>query len=148
VTATFSDGIGLIGHDNKEAERILLKCVDEYQDSPIDLHFTYNGLIKLYYKERDNWEGALGKCIDYCLEDIASFPEFKDAYINLTGNNTMPRIPSFEQLSIIYEKTGKYEEAISISQIALDNNLNDRTKGGFERRIDRLKKKKNKSKQE
>lgn len=133
----------------------------------IDLHFTYNHLIDLCYRRRNEGREWLEKCINYCLADIDMFPLFKKEYIqsekavylelanspytdkkerkeylrqvnNVTFNL---RIPSFERLAIIYEKQGKYEEAIKTCRLALDYGLYDSTKGGFDGRIERLEKK-------
>lgn len=132
----------------------------------IDLHFTYNHLIDLCYKRRDEGPEWLERCIKYCLEDIKIFPEFKKEYLeeekarmlklaNSPFTNKKERkkylkeaeavtfnlrVPSFQRLAIIYEKQGKYEEAIEVCQLALNYGLQDSTKGGFENRIERLKK--------
>jgi len=53
---------------------------------------------------------------------------------------TPPRFPSFQRLAIIYERLGKYDEAIKICEKALKYGLVDGTKSGFEGRIERLKK--------
>ncbi|MBU8768274.1 hypothetical protein [Cytobacillus oceanisediminis] len=139
------DGSNLIGSDNVQAELILLNCESQYKDNPIDLHFTYNSLIKLYYKESDKKQDALDKCVNYCLKDIALFPKFQKAYIaeyTHRGVTPMiPRIPSFQQLAIIYEKQRKYKQALQICKRALEFGLHDNTKDGFEGRIKKLEKK-------
>lgn len=53
----------------------------------------------------------------------------------------LPRIPSFQQLVILYEKSGRYQEALDICNLALRNNLKDTTKGGYEGRIEKIQKK-------
>ncbi|WHY63234.1 hypothetical protein [Cytobacillus firmus] len=139
------EGFNLIGSDNVQAELILLNCERHYKDNPIDLHFIYNSLIKLYYKERDQKVDALDKCINYCLKDIALFPKFEKAYIAEHTHRgvapKIPRIPSFQQLAIIYEKQGKYKQALQICKRASEFGLHDNTKGGFEGRINKLEKK-------
>ncbi|MEK5272594.1 hypothetical protein NSR00_17935 [Aeribacillus sp. FSL K6-8394] len=155
-------------NDRVEKESILLKCESMAQNDPIELHFTYSGLIELYYGQREEWENSLEKCIQYCKKDISLFPSFKKEWINdeifrlkcllsmyekgseeykkreKELNNyewRPPRIPSFQRLAIIYEKLGKYEDAINVCNIAISYGLHDGTKGGFEGRIERLKKK-------
>lgn len=124
----------------------------------IDRHFTYNQYIELYYKQRDKGPEYLEKCIEYCKKDIELFPKFKEAWIKCevtkeekaAGYTFNLRIPSFERLAIIYEKQGKIDEAIEICKKAIEYGLHDRTKGGFQGRLNRLYKKqtKNSSKEE
>ncbi|MFO7966780.1 MAG: tetratricopeptide repeat protein [Archaeoglobaceae archaeon] len=125
------------------AETILLEALQSKDDNPMDRHFVYNSLIDLYYKKRDSSD-AIEKCIKYCLEDIKYFEDFKKAWEREFGDE-LPRIPSFERLAIIYEKQGKFEEAIEICQMALKLGLKSSRKGGFEGRINKLQKKLNKS---
>ncbi|MGP4073822.1 tetratricopeptide repeat protein [Piscibacillus sp. B03] len=131
--------------DPKEKEKFLLSLTQKTKN-PIDLHFTYNQLIDLYYKQRDEWNHALSDCIKYCKKDINKMDEIirefkKDP--SYKKNGSLPRMPSFERLAIIYDKQGNYQEAINICKKAISYGLNDKTKGGFKGRIERLEKKLN-----
>jgi len=112
----------------------------------IDIHFYYNTKIESTYRQRDNPE-YLEQCIEYCLKDIALFPEFEEAYIEYCRkwkknyNKLDICIPSFERLAIIYEKQDRLEEAMSVCEAAIHYGLHDSTKGGFEARLDKLNKK-------
>ena len=55
----------------------------------------------------------------------------------------VPRIPAFKRLAIIYERQDRYEEALAVCDQALDIGTTDGTKGGFEGRKERLRKKMN-----
>lgn len=144
-------------HINELMESDPLKAIESLErhegnllNKPIDLHFAYNQMIDLYYRHRNN-ELLLNKCVDVCKRDIELTPKV----INLMKNDIMfkhydesgelvftpPRFPSFQRLTIIYDKQGKYGEAIKICENALMHNLKDGTKGGFEGRIERLKRK-------
>ena len=94
----------------------------------------------MYHKQREKSE-YLDKCIEFCKKDIEILQEFKKAYIKREGQTTLPSIPSFQQLAIIYEKQGKYAEAIEVSSKALSCGVKDKTKGGFNGRIEKLEKK-------
>ncbi len=134
----------------------------------VDTHFSYNQLIDMCCKRREESLCWLDKCIEYCKADIAIFPEFKKAYIAEQRRNWIKRsrsplstpdererysakakgeisfnisIPSFQRLAIIYEKQARYEEAIEICEEALRYGLVDSTKGGFQGRLRRLHKK-------
>lgn len=105
-------------------------------DNPIDRHFVYNELIALLYKQREKRAGAIDLCIRYCLEDVERIGVFKAAYkaqwdadlaaVMKDGYKSqseyhefcLPHIPSFDRLRIIYEKQGKYREAISVVERA------------------------------
>jgi len=119
--------------DNQFAEKVLLKGLNAEDSNPTDKHFVYNSLIKLYYKQRDNRDDAIEKCVKYCREDIESVQSFLDAW-----DGEPPRIPAFKRLAIIYDKQENYQEAIEICDKALQLGLSDGTKGGFEGRKQRL----------
>lgn len=117
------------------AEFVLLEALKQGDGSATSTHFTYNELIDVYYKQRDDQEDAIEKCIEYCKKDIEIADEFVDEF------GEVPRIPSFKRLAIIYEKQGRYEEAIEVCERALNIGTTDGTKGGFEGRKERLRKK-------
>ena len=151
------------------ADKLLKEAIKRKQ-SATDLHYTYNHLIDLCYKRRNEGPEWLERFINYCLADIEIFPWFKEEYlceererlIRAADNPLYTKkekvsilkkaqnvqfllnVPSFQRLAIIYEKQGRYKEAIKICQLAINYGLKDDTKGGFEGRIDRLKKKANK----
>ncbi len=138
----------------------------------VDLHFTYNSLIDLCYKRRNEGPEWIERCIKYCMEDIIKFPEFKEEYLKeekdrfiKQANNPLYNkserkrilkkaesvtfnlfVPSFQRLVIIYENQGRYKEAIEICNLALSYGLIDKTKNGFKGRIEKLKKKASKIK--
>ena len=56
----------------------------------------------------------------------------------------MPRITTFQRLVIAYEKKERYQDAIDVCNKALEYNLSDGTKGGYEGRKSKLEKKLNK----
>lgn len=124
-----------------EADRLYLQSL-KLSSNAIDRHFTYNGLIELTYRMRNEWPDALERCISYCLADIKFLPEFSHEYLKQFPNDrTLPRIPAFLRLAIIYEKHENYAEAIAICELALKYGQHDDTKSGYIGRIERLRKK-------
>lgn len=119
--------------DIQFAEEVLSKALSANGRHIENEHFMYNELIKAYYKERNNRDDAIEKCIEYCKSDISIVDEFLSSW-----DGDPPRIPSFKRLAIIYENRGKYEEATEICDKAIDRNLSDKTKGGFEGRKQRI----------
>lgn len=143
--------IGMNATSHKDypiAEIVLLKALESVDGNPIDLHFVYDSLINLYYKQREDRPDALSRCVDFCLRDINSIEQFIDLWNqeskslgNPDDKIETPRIPSFERLAIIYDKQGGFSEAIKICKKAIELNLHDSTKGGFPARIALLEKK-------
>jgi tetratricopeptide (TPR) repeat protein len=121
--------------DYEFAEMVLLSALKYKDESATNTHFTYTSLIDLYYKQRDNREDAIEKCVEYCRKDIAIADDFVDEF------GDVPRIPSFKRLTIIYQKQERYEDALEICNKALEIGTTDGTKSGFEGRKDRLRKK-------
>lgn len=105
----------------------------------IDAHFFLQAAGECYYKQRETRLDALDLCITYCEQDIALFEQYKVPFIKDLG--TLPRLTTFSRLAIIYEKQGRYEDALRICRLACENNLKDGTKGGFEGRINKIEKK-------
>nr|DAF74069.1 MAG TPA: Protein of unknown function (DUF4236) [Caudoviricetes sp.] len=62
-------------------------------------------------------------------------------YCGGTDNPTLDAVPLYKRLAIIYEKQGKYDEAIQVCRDAIAKGLtDDKMQGGFESRIEKLEK--------
>ncbi len=122
-------------NDYEFAEQVLHTALEFEDGSATSTHFTYNELIDVYYKQRDEQDDAIEKCIEYCEKDI----EIADDFVDELGD--VPRIPSFKRLAIIYENQERYEEALDVCDQALEIRTTDGTKGGFEGRKERIRKK-------
>jgi hypothetical protein len=119
-----------------------LNKAKEYQDDPYQLHFVYNGFIKLFFKHRNRVPDAEDKLITICKLDIELFPKFREAWFEKNPDYiSLPRIPSFQRLIQVYEKRNQINEAIQICKLAIQYGLDDGTKGGFEARLEKLRKK-------
>lgn len=95
-------------------------------------HEILTRLIDFYYRQRGDREDALDQCVRYCLEDIKQVHsmDVKDR-----------ELLSFKRLAIVYESEKKYREAIEVSEQALKRGVVDGTKGGYLKRIEKLKEK-------
>lgn len=147
-----------------------LSAIEPTVTNPVDLHFTYNGLIDATYRLRDEDAVWLEWCIEYCKRDVELFPRFRSGWVaderlrhlfsaamllevgdQREGNKELKAaaarikfdllVPSFKQLAIIYEKQGRYAEALDVAKSARTYGLSDRTQGDYAGRIDRLKRK-------
>jgi tetratricopeptide (TPR) repeat protein len=137
----WNDGINAVAQkEYRLAKELLLKALNCKDSHIIYLHLTMSGLIKLYFEMRDKWDGAYDKCLFYCNEDLKVI--FSDAFLKDEWHGAfLPRCISIQRLVIDFEKKGRFQEAISLCEKAISLGFRDCTKGGFQGRIDRLRKK-------
>lgn len=109
------------------------------QGKTVSAHFYFQDVAEYYYKLRDERENAIELAIEYCLKDIKIYPNYIKPLSK--GCAALPFIKTFYRLMIIYEKQGRYEEAIKYCEMAINYGLEDNTKGGYKARLERLKKK-------
>jgi len=102
------------------AEFMFKSALMAQDDNPIDRHFVYNYMIDLLYKQRENRADAIDLCIKYCIEDIQRIEAFKTTYEARFHDGLPVIIPSFDRLRIIYEKQGKFREAIQLCSRAIE----------------------------
>ena len=121
-----------ISNEPKATERELRKK-ERSAKNLVDLHFSYLEIISFSYKNRA-YPYYLEMCIEYCKKDIDMYPRFIEKYIkqeqnmvatfgthhkeNSINEISMPFIPSFERLAVIYEKQENFEEAIKLCELA------------------------------
>ena len=130
----------LLQKDYRRAEDLLLKALQLKDYDIFYYHLTLSSLIKLYFKMRDTWEGSYDKCLHYCHEDLRVI--FSESFLNSDWNKlSLPRCIAINRLAINYENTGQYEEAIALCENAISLGFTDNTKGGYQRRIEKIKKK-------
>ncbi len=132
-------------HNYELADKIIEHC-DKIFDkaTPVDRHFYLIGAADCYYKQRIIREDALALAEKYHMMDVKLFPQYKGPLVKAMGG-ILPRIPSFQQLAIMYEKAGRYQDAIDICKLAMKYDLTDSTKSGYAGRLEKLQKKLNDS---
>jgi hypothetical protein len=79
----------------------------------LDLHFMYLSRIQTSYRDRDVRAGALEAAIAACYAQIAISRQALAQFWREYGN-FLPSHTGFEQLSIIREKQGAFDEAIAL----------------------------------
>lgn len=131
----------LLQKDYRRAEELLLKALDLKNYNSIEHNLTLNSLIRLYFKMRDEWEGAYDKCLFFCQEQITLVASEECIKDHQAEWKCLPVGVGFERLVIEYERMGRYQDTISICEKAISLGQSDNTKGGFQGRIEKLKKK-------
>lgn len=111
-----------------------------WDDLPNDLtqaHFMFANLCKVFYRFRETKPGALERAIWACEQDIALSSNLDQQKM---GGGVPVGHYCFKQLSIIEQKRGNYDQAISVLQDAVAQGWN----GDWEKRIARIEKEKQK----
>jgi tetratricopeptide (TPR) repeat protein len=123
--------------DRTIAHRILNKAMELSKDaSALDNHYLYQTIIQFNYRNRENGEN-LKAAIDACLKMISLAPEAARAYKSEFPKEQLPGHKGYEQLAIIYEKQGRFQDAIAVSEQA----ANQHWGGDWAKRIERCGKK-------
>jgi tetratricopeptide (TPR) repeat protein len=105
---------------------------------PVDTHFIYLQLIGQAYSRRNEPEmRMLFKKL--ANEHVEKFDPIREQLIKEIG--ILPRVPTFQYLATVYTEDNEYEKAIDVCEKAIAFGLNDGTKGGYQGRIERIKKK-------
>jgi tetratricopeptide (TPR) repeat protein len=127
----------------EEAEKILLSAA--LSSSPLDRHYAYLRLIRLYRSILKEQPGKIDSLVEICLKDIELFPEFCEAWLLEYMNNVpTPYFPSFSVLAEIYETRGKIGESIALCELALGYGLTETLGEDYHTRLERLFDKQNK----
>jgi len=128
--------------DRHIAHKIIAKAADYVasENNILDLHFFYPAKMKLFYKEREN-PSALKEATDACLKQIEISEKAAAAFRKEYGDSQLPAHEGYEQLCIILEKQGKFDEAIKFAEQAKKQGWS----GDWDGRVERCKKKLEKS---
>lgn len=132
-----------------------LRAFCEYRDKygPIwNLEGEYKEQINNYYSKYINTKETkyFIELYSYCMKYIELLPKYEEAKKEDTRINGITYKPSsyciaYHKLAMAYEKAGHYDSAINVCKEAISKGYTDGTKGGFEARIDRIKKKQKKA---
>lgn len=106
-------------------------------------HFSLMEKIEMEYSilyNADMLDSNRGnQLIQLCERDIAISKELKGFWEH---ESSLPNVPTFKRLAIIYEKLGKYDEAIDVCKRGIELGfIKDDTKGGLPGRLAKLMKK-------
>jgi tetratricopeptide (TPR) repeat protein len=92
-----------------------------------ELHFTYMIAWKHFKRLTKDDLTYADMLIDYLQKDMAlydNFVEFCKAG-GLGRNAPVPRYPAFKELALIYERLGRYQDALDVVNDAMAGNVNE-----------------------
>ncbi len=147
ISYTSQTGVGLLqnlsGWFGKEKDRyIAYKLLAEAEElsktegSILDAHFLYGQKLAIYYKDRDE-PGGLENAIEACKQQISIGKEAAEAFLKEYKESPLPSHKGYQQLAIILEKQGKFDEAIKLCKQADEQGW----AGDWEKRVERYRKK-------
>ncbi|MDD2354324.1 MAG: hypothetical protein PHX76_03040 [Patescibacteria group bacterium] len=106
----------------------------------LDIHFFYQNKLEFYYRFREIDQESLNIAIEACKKQIELSPSAILAFKKEYEHEKLPMHTGYEQLAIILEKQGEYDEAIDLCKQAQKQTWN----GEWDKRIERCLKKKSK----
>lgn len=106
----------------------------------VDRHFLLMNVVDMTYKRRKEDEKSKNLCIQTAEQHIEEFPKIKPALVK-DFDGTLPRVTTFQKYATLLSEQGDFTRAIEVCELAISHGLHDGTKGGFESRIARIKKK-------
>jgi hypothetical protein len=101
----------------------------------VELHYIYMTRWKLYkrlWSQNSSWFEHLET---YLKKDISIYGDFYEG-LKREGWKELPNYPAFKELALLYERTGRYRDAIKIVEEAMVKNVKEGI--SFERRLKRL----------
>jgi tetratricopeptide (TPR) repeat protein len=121
------------------AYQLIEKAEEHIQENEfpvLDRHFLFQQKIVTHYKDREK-PGNLKKAVEACYQQITLSEEAATAFRKEYGDGQLPAHKGYQQLAIILDKQGEYDEAIEICQRAIQQGWS----GDWENRIKRYMKK-------
>jgi hypothetical protein len=105
----------------------------------VDRHFLLMQLGRQAYRLRKSDPNMRRLARDVALQHVREFPDICGPLTRHLG--ILPRVPSFQNLATLMAEDSDFQGAIDVCEAAIGLGLTDGTAGGFESRIERLKKK-------
>lgn len=128
ISHSSQSGLGFLSNlagwfGKKEDRRIAYKILEQAKQlvddnsQPLDVHFLYQSMIELYYKDRES-DGGLDRAINACRGQISVASQAASAFRQQFSDETLPSHKGYTQLAIIFEKQKKFKEAIELCELA------------------------------
>ena len=148
-SATKGSGVSDGFNDSQQREawlsrdlQSMINALDSKTDDLVDRHFLLMAVVAETYRLRSDPQMA-DKCLQvaqtHCDEFSSIVGELK-AWASESGHD-LPRVPTFQHYATLLTERGEFDRAIQVCESAIGFGLDDGTKGGYEGRIERIKKK-------
>lgn len=109
---------------------------------PVDRHFYLLRLVDETYSRRHNTKRMRQLCEQVCQQHVREFPRIAKALLDedakYSKNPSLPHVTTFQHLATLLTEKGDYSGAIRVCRRAISFGLWDGTKGGYEGRIERI----------
>lgn len=114
--------------DSELAKKMIKKAeeIGVTADDILDLHFAYAEKMAIYYRNKNNDPESLDVAIKAARDQIALATQAAKAFKEEYGDETLPSHAGYDQLHIILEKQGQYDEAIVLCEQAKYQGWNGR----------------------
>lgn len=114
------------------------------QGHPVDRHFLLMSIVEEAYKQRkvDPIKRLICKRIGQM--HVEEFETIRGP-LKKEFEGKLPRVTTFQHLATVLTEDGEYDEAVAVCEKAIKYKLEDRTMSGFEGRIKRILKVKEKA---
>ena len=124
--------------DRPIAHKLLEKAeeLSESEDSVLDAHFLFGQKLEIYYKDRKT-PGYLEAAVEACNQQIALSVKAAQEFRREYRGSQLPSHKGYQQLAIIFEKQGKFDETIELCCKAKEQGW----AGDWEKRIERCRRK-------
>lgn len=104
----------------------------------VDRHFLLMSLVDQSYKHRKDDPELEKLCAEISEQHIQEFPEIKPALVK-SLDGILPRVTTFQKYATLLAEQNNFDRAVEVCEVAISHGLHDGTKGGFEGRIERIK---------
>jgi hypothetical protein len=109
---------------------------------PIDRHFLLQAIVNQAYKERED-PAMLKLAEEVAWKYVSEFESLVPALREEFGDKQpggLPQIPIFKHLATVLVERGLFSKAVEVCEYAMQFGLSDGTKGGFDSRIQKIRK--------
>jgi len=106
--------------DREIAKKIIAKATELAQDGNdvLDLHFSLQQKMEIYYREREADPKAMDEAIKACEDQIRIAPQAARQFLKEYPGQPVPGHAGYTQLAIILKKQDKHQEVIVLCEKA------------------------------
>ena len=115
-----------------------IRATELKTDDIITRHFLLQSIISESYKVRQE-EYYSNLCVKFFEMHLKEFDKIANAFRSKDGS--IPRVLVFQNYATLLTELGQFEKAVKVCEMAISFGLDDGTKGNYQGRIDKIKKK-------